>query len=60
MPRFVSRDPYPGDLNDPILQNVYSYVSNNPVMYVDPNGKLKKIIKVEKFSMKLVMLFLIG
>ncbi|MED5053279.1 RHS repeat-associated core domain-containing protein [Anoxybacillus rupiensis] len=36
--RFLSRDPYPGDLDNPITQNGYTYANNNPVIYVDPDG----------------------
>lgn len=36
--RFVSRDAYPGHLDNPISQNGYRYANNNPVMYFDPNG----------------------
>ncbi|WP_425595531.1 RHS repeat domain-containing protein [Priestia flexa] len=37
---FISADPDPGDVDDPITQNGYTYVNNNPVMYVDPDGHL--------------------
>ncbi|WP_240371795.1 RHS repeat-associated core domain-containing protein [Anoxybacteroides rupiense] len=36
--RFISRDPDPGDKDDPITQNAYTYANNNPVIYVDPDG----------------------
>lgn len=36
--RFISRDPI--DVNDQI--NLYSYVGNNPIMYVDPMGRERK------------------
>jgi len=36
--RFVSRDPYPGDEDDPVSQNGYVYAGSNPVNYIDPNG----------------------
>ncbi len=35
---FLSVDPDPGDEDDPITQNGYTYVDNNPVMHVDPDG----------------------
>ena len=37
--RFVSIDPWGGDLSDPQSLNKYAYVSNNPVKYVDPSGE---------------------
>jgi RHS repeat-associated protein len=35
---FISADPDPGDDDDPITQNGYTYADNNPVMHVDPDG----------------------
>ncbi|MEH6892050.1 RHS repeat-associated core domain-containing protein, partial [Bacillus sp. JJ864] len=35
---FLSVDPDPGDEDDPITQNGYTYADNNPVMHVDPDG----------------------
>ncbi|MBC2116167.1 DNRLRE domain-containing protein [Listeria booriae] len=35
---FITIDPDPGDDDDPIMMNGYNYVSNNPVMHVDPDG----------------------
>lgn len=35
---FLSTDPEPGDADDPITQNGYTYAGNNPVMNVDPDG----------------------
>jgi RHS repeat-associated protein len=35
---FLSQDPEPGDKDDLIGQNGYSYAGNNPVMNEDPNG----------------------
>nr|WP_275900392.1 RHS repeat-associated core domain-containing protein [Anoxybacillus rupiensis] len=36
--RFISRDAYPGDKDNPLTQNGYTYTNDNPVMYVDPDG----------------------
>lgn len=38
--RFLSKDTYLGMLNDPLSQNLYVYVGNNPVLYVDPSGHM--------------------
>ena len=35
---FLSVDPDPGDNDDPVTQNGYTYGDNNPVMMVDPDG----------------------
>gem|GEM_PF-925064 len=36
--RFMQEDTYRGDPNDPLSLNLYTYVSNNPLVYVDPTG----------------------
>ena len=35
---FLSVDPDPGDEDDPVTQNGYTYADNNPVMKIDPDG----------------------
>ncbi|MBC2368826.1 hypothetical protein HBP99_09265 [Listeria booriae] len=35
---FISVDPDPGDDDDPITMNGYTYGDNNPVMNIDPDG----------------------
>ena len=37
---FLSLDPDPGDSDDILTQNGYTYANNNPVMMVDPDGHL--------------------
>ncbi|MGX4668687.1 DNRLRE domain-containing protein [Cerasibacillus sp. JNUCC 74] len=36
---FLSLDPDPGDDDDILTQNGYTYANNNPVMLVDPDGE---------------------
>ncbi len=36
--RFLSRDSYEGNLQNPLSRHLYAYVGNNPVNYVDPIG----------------------
>ncbi|QTL97138.1 hypothetical protein GM661_03685 [Iocasia frigidifontis] len=36
--RFISEDSYAGELVNPQGQNIYVYVMNNPMKYVDPTG----------------------
>ncbi|WP_440110731.1 RHS repeat-associated core domain-containing protein [Paenibacillus sp. QZ-Y1] len=38
MARFIGEDTYEGELNDPLSLNLYSYVHNNPLKFVDPSG----------------------
>ena len=40
----LALDPYPGDVDDPISQNGYTYADNNPVMMVDPTGNIAHAI----------------
>ncbi|PKQ89273.1 type IV secretion protein Rhs [Paenibacillus sp. BGI2013] len=41
MGRFINEDSFEGELSDPLSQNLYAYVSNNPLKYVDPSGHIK-------------------
>ncbi|MGM7636585.1 RHS repeat-associated core domain-containing protein [Bacillus sp. Hm123] len=36
---FLTIDPQPGEVNDPLSQHPYAYVQNNPVMLDDPDGE---------------------
>jgi RHS repeat-associated protein len=36
--RFISKDPYGGDITDPYSQHGYQYAHGNPVRYTDPTG----------------------
>ncbi|WP_312371273.1 RHS repeat-associated core domain-containing protein, partial [Lachnoclostridium sp.] len=36
--RFISEDSYTGKRNDPLTLNLYTYCSNEPIMYTDPTG----------------------
>ncbi|WP_238456761.1 RHS repeat-associated core domain-containing protein [Desulforamulus aeronauticus] len=36
--RFISRDSYEGDITNPLSLNLYTYVENDPLSYVDPSG----------------------
>jgi len=36
--RFLQEDSYRGDRNDPLSLNLYTYCSNEPMMYTDPSG----------------------
>ena len=42
---FLTEDSYPGEDTDPLSQNRYSYVQNNPVNYTDPSGHFWNNIK---------------
>ena len=42
---FLTEDSYPGEDTDPLSQNRYSYVQNNPVNYTDPSGHFRNSIK---------------
>nr|WP_210738789.1 MULTISPECIES: RHS repeat-associated core domain-containing protein [Bacillus] len=43
---FLSIDPDPGDEDDPVTQNGYTYGDNNPVMMTDPDGKWAWLVPV--------------
>lgn|GEM_PF-5297904 len=37
--RFIANDPYEGNLTDPLSWNPYIYCADNPLIYIDPDGK---------------------
>ncbi len=41
--RFISNDPYLGRLEEPVTQNRYIYVRNNPLIYTDPSGNYAEL-----------------
>ncbi|MFS1513643.1 S8 family serine peptidase [Chengkuizengella sp. SCS-71B] len=38
MGRFITEDTYEGTISNPLSMNLYTYVSNNPLKYIDPSG----------------------
>jgi RHS repeat-associated protein len=36
--RFISQDTFEGDAKNPLSLNLYTYVENNPLKYIDPTG----------------------
>lgn len=38
--RFMNEDTYEGKLENPLSQNLYTYVENNPLTYIDPSGHM--------------------
>ncbi|OUA99705.1 hypothetical protein BK704_22110 [[Bacillus thuringiensis] serovar konkukian] len=41
---FLSVDPDPGDEDDPVTQNGYTYADNNPAMLTDPDGHFAQLL----------------
>ncbi|MGT2973500.1 hypothetical protein BVE84_10125 [Streptococcus azizii] len=41
---FLTEDSYSGSRSNPLSQNRYSYVHNNPVNYTDPSGHFRKML----------------
>ena len=48
--RFITEDTYIGVLTDPQSQNLYIYVMNNPMKYVDPTGMYVEFPSYGKFA----------
>ena len=42
--RFLQEDTYTGDPNDPLSLNLYTYCTNNPLIYYDPTGHISVYI----------------
>jgi RHS repeat-associated protein len=38
--RFIQEDMYEGDITNPLTFNLYTYVYNNPLKYIDPSGNI--------------------
>ncbi len=36
----MGEDTYEGEMGNPLSQNLYTYVHNNPLRYIDPSGHL--------------------
>ncbi|MCR8843766.1 hypothetical protein NQ117_08705 [Paenibacillus sp. SC116] len=59
MGRFISEDTYEGEPDNPLSLNLYTYVANNPLGYIDPSGhrwesyNLKEVEIVLDHAMKL-------
>ena len=39
--RFLTRDTYAGNIENPQSLNLYTYCANNPVLYIDPSGHMR-------------------
>ncbi|GAV15285.1 wall-associated protein WapA [Paenibacillus sp. NAIST15-1] len=39
--RFINEDTYEGEIKNPLSLNLYTYVENNPLQYIDPTGNSK-------------------
>lgn len=50
--RFLQEDTYWGNPNDPLSLNLYTYCSNNPIMYFDPLGHNAVNIQVGDVKVK--------
>ncbi|OBZ18256.1 hypothetical protein A8L34_01320 [Bacillus sp. FJAT-27264] len=38
--RFLNEDTYEGQIDNPLSLNLYTYVENNPLRYIDPSGHM--------------------
>jgi len=45
--RFISEDSVRGDANDPLSLNLYTYSSNNPIMFIDPTGHMNYLTQTD-------------
>ncbi|UPA32283.1 RHS repeat-associated core domain-containing protein [Terrisporobacter glycolicus] len=52
--RFITRDTYRGEINEPSSLHLYAYCANNPINYVDPSGHRRIKIRLKMPSKKTV------
>ncbi|MDY3374185.1 MAG: DNRLRE domain-containing protein [Terrisporobacter othiniensis] len=43
--RFITRDTYRGEINNPSTLHLYAYCANNPINFTDPSGHYSQAIK---------------
>ncbi|WP_076308031.1 RHS repeat-associated core domain-containing protein [Paenibacillus odorifer] len=43
MRRFLNEDTYEGQIDNPLSLNLYTYVINNPLKYIDPTGNMHEM-----------------
>ena len=55
--RFLTRDPYSGNLVKPQSLNQYTYCYNNPLLFVDPDGRDPHFVDGTKSSCLLKKVF---
>lgn len=48
--RFISEDTYEGDVTNPLTLNLYTYVHNNPLIYVDPSGNRIVVVGDDEYK----------
>nr|WP_252508778.1 RHS repeat domain-containing protein [Paenibacillus peoriae] len=55
--RFINEDAYQGEQNNPSSLNLYTYVQNNPLIYIDPSGHYISTGPLEqlKYELELAM-----
>ncbi|RXZ81563.1 RHS repeat-associated core domain-containing protein [Paenibacillaceae bacterium] len=59
--RFISEDTYEGNIGNPLSLNWYTYVENNPLIYVDPSGhKLEDIMSIKNNKVDPIQIIIMG
>lgn len=48
--RFINKDTYEGDITNPLSLNLYTYVVNNPLIYVDPSGNMPTAMEAARMA----------
>jgi RHS repeat-associated protein len=48
--RFINEDTYEGDITNPLSLNLYIYVLNNPLRYIDPSGFIPTPLEAAKMA----------
>lgn len=53
--RFISEDTYEGQIHEPLSLNRYTYVYNNPLIYIDPSGHIPTVMEAAKMAEDIIL-----
>ncbi|MEC0084397.1 RHS repeat-associated core domain-containing protein [Paenibacillus alvei] len=58
--RFINEDTYEGDIGSPLSLNLYTYVKNNTLKYLDPTGHIEFSVGDKEALLRYQSIFSVG